>query len=101
MKYLAIIAAFLLTGCGKFSDGTSIWQGGLWIIPTVTQLAALWFLYVALRAQKSGSYKINEAGFVTKEDGGKMPIYQIGQFWFFVGFQLATIGIIIWQNLEK
>ena len=100
MKYLAIIAVFLLTGCGKFSDGTSIWQDGVWIIPTALFGGALWSLYRAYKSHKSGSTKIIH-GRVTDIEAGKVPIYKLPQFYYFVGLTLAAIGVIIWQNLEK
>ena len=99
--WTVFVLALFLTGCGQFADGGgSVWQGGLWIIPTVTGLGALWFWYVTIRAQKSGSYKIVD-GKITKEDGGKMKLWEIGQFWFAVGLTIATIAIIIMVNSDK
>lgn len=100
--WTAFVLTLLLTGCGQFADGGgSVWQGGLWIIPTVTGLGAAWFWYVTIRAHFSGSNKINAAGFVTNEEGGRMPLYQIGQFWYAVGLTIATIVIIIMVNADK
>lgn len=98
---LFALSAILLMGCGKFSDGQSIWAEGLWVLPLLTGLGAIWFWYVTLKAQKSGSNIIDVSGKITDREGGKMPLYQIGQFWFAVGLTIATIGIVVWQNLEK
>ena len=105
-KLLGVIlaVAFLSVGfasCTDFADtpGKSVWSEGLWIIPTVTALGAAWFWYVSIKAHQSGSYKIIE-GRLTKEDGGKMPIWEIGQFWFAVGLTIATI-FVIWNVVSN
>jgi len=90
----------LMASCGKMSDGTSVWAEGLWIIPTLTTLATLFFGYKAGKQHSGGSWKII-GGWVTDEDGGKIPIWKTPYFVFFVGFFLATIGVIFWVNLEK
>ena len=76
----------------------SIWAGGLWIIPLLTSLGCLWFLYLAYRSSKSGS-TINPT--LGGGEGGNVPIYQTGQFVFACILFVATIGIIIWVNIEK
>lgn len=104
MKKLLYLLPFFLVSCGKFRDGSSIWQGGLWLIPAVTFLAGCVFMYFGYRASKSGSiYYKKDAQGVNREFSSdeNTPIYKTGQFVFAVIFWLATVGIIIWQNLEK
>lgn len=99
-----LFAPLLLASCGKFSDGTSIWQGGLWAIPTITTIGTIVFLFLAYKASQSGS-KIqtkDERGVaVTKYSDENVPIYKTGYFIFFIGFLIATIAIIITVNAEK
>jgi hypothetical protein len=98
------VVSLLLISCGKFADGTSVWQEGMWIIPSITFLAGCWFMYIALRASRSGSWwwgKDSSGKWQQKGSDENIPIFKIGQFWFAVIFWLSTIGIIIWVNLEK
>lgn len=101
MKKLILFAllAVFLTSCGRHSDGTSVWVE-LWVIPTGLILGALWSLYRAYKSHKSGSTKIIQ-GKVTNIEAGKIPIYKLPQFYYFVALTLAAIGVIIWVNLEK
>lgn len=99
-----LLAAFVgtfLTSCGKFT-GTdeSVWGDGLIVLPILTALASVVFFYTAFRASKSNSTQ-QIPGQGTKDNTGNVPIYQSGRFWFGVGFLLATIGIVVWQNIEK
>ncbi len=95
-KLLPFIAAVLcssLTGCVKFHDeDKSVWAEGLWIIPLLTGLGSAWFFFLGFKSQKSGS-TINPL--LGGGDGGKMPIWQLGKFWFGVALAVATIVIII------
>jgi len=94
------LLSVLLTSCGKFADGTSIWAGGLWVIPTITFLASVGFFYVSWRMSRSGGKRqLPQGGY--EYTSSPVPIYNIGRFWFGVGLLIATIGIIVWQNLEK
>lgn len=103
MKKLLYLLPLFLMSCGKFSDGTSIWAGGLWILPTLTFIGGLIFLYFGIRASKSGSEQYQNVNGVDKlvSSDKNIPLHKTGQFVFAVIFFLATIGIIIWQNLEK
>ena len=92
--------AILLTGCAQFSDGSSVWQEGLWIIPTVTGLGALLFFYFAYRASRSNStQQIPGRGKV--DNTGNVPIYKTGFFVFSMILVLATIVIIFAVSGDK
>lgn len=97
--YFFLLSVFL-TSCGKFTGtNTSIWAGALWVIPGVTFLASLWFFYRAWKKSKSGGERqLPGGGYVPAEP---LPFYKQNVFIFAVGLLLATIGIIVWQNLEK
>jgi len=98
-KLLYIFAMLLLTGCGKFSDGQSVWAGGVWIIPILLFSAAGFFLYIAIKKSKSGSEQQTSRGIKSYDEN--VPVYKIGQFWFAIGFIVAAIIVIIIQNGEK
>lgn len=98
---LFAICSIFLMSCGHYTDGTSVWAGGLWIIPLVTIIGSAIFFYKAYRSSKSGSNKILPNGGISNEEGGNVPIYQLGFFWFSVILAVAT-GIIIWMvNSDK
>lgn len=66
--------------------------GGLWIIPVLLFAAAAYFAVIAVKKSKSGShYQDPKTGKYVDTPGG-IPVTQIGQFWFAVGF--AAFGII-------
>lgn len=100
MKKLIFIFLSLITffsvGCTDFADtpGKSVWSEGMWIAPWMTGIGAAIFAWKAWKAHKSGSY-IVENGRITDKDGGKIPIYQIGWFYFAVGLTIATVFIIL------
>jgi hypothetical protein len=104
MKNLILFfLAFALASCGKFSDGTSVWAEGAWLLFWLPFLGSFPFLYFAYRASKSGSTKIINKG--TKDakvvDGeGNVSIFSTGQFWFFAILQAAAWGIVIYQNSQ-
>lgn len=92
--------AITLTSCGKHSDGTSVWAGGLFVIPVVLALAAVFFLYKAYRASKSGSTQQMPNGkWVDSKDN--MPITRIPFFWFSIAFIVAAIVVVIAVNGAK
>lgn len=98
---LSIAMILFLTGCGQFADGGgSVWQGGLWVIPTLTLAGAAWFGYRTYVIHYGGS-NIIEAGAVTDKEGGNIPIYQLGQFWYSVTLFVATLIIIFMVNSDK
>ncbi len=99
---LIISAALILTGCAKFDDGTSVWADGLWIVPTLTAIGSLIFGISAYRSSKSNSTTLvpGPPGQPDKiiDNTGNVPIYKLGQFYFFVALAVATIVIIIMVN---
>lgn len=99
---LFALMAILLTSCGRFSDGTSIWAEGLWIIPTLLFLGAAAFLITGYLSSKSGSNPYDASGKLRKDiETGNVPLVKLWQFKFAVVLIIAAIGVIIWQNLEK
>jgi len=104
ISFIAVFAVSLIAmSCGKFSDGTSVWQAGLWIIPWVTGLGALWTLYRAYRASRSGSWRWvkKDKVWFKEESDINVPIYKVPQFVWFVILAVATIVIIIMVNSDK
>ena len=101
MKKLILFSLLtvLLMSCGKFSDGTSVWQDGLIIIPLLTGLGSLIFFYIAWLKSKSGSEQQTPTGY--KYSDKNVPLYKIGQFWYSVALAVATIVIIIMVNADK
>lgn len=103
--FLFAMTTFILASCGKFSDGSSVWQE-VWIIPVVLFLGAAYSFYRAGKAYKSGSWYW---GNDPKVQGGKIRIESddppklttIGAFWFGVICTAAFIAVIIIQNAEK
>lgn len=96
---LFILTVILLTGCGHFPDGTSVWGGGLGIIPFILFGGSAWFFYTAWRKSKSGSEQQTPSGWKSYEENVK--IHKIGQFWFGVALFLAGAGVVIAVNLAK
>lgn len=98
---LFALTAMFLTSCGKFSDGTSVWADGLFIIPILTGLGSVWFGYKAWVAHNSGSWVIGPNGERTNKEGGKIPFTKIGWTWFSLGLLVATIVIVLMVNGDK
>lgn len=105
-KSLLLIASmflFLLTGCTHYADGTSVWSGGLFILPLLTVIGAAIFGYQAYKAHNSGfTQQVKDfnaegklIGVRTVEGDEKIPYYKIGQFWFSVALVVATIIIVV------
>ena len=104
MKKITIFALLstLLMSCGKFRDGSSIWQGGLWLIFVLPLCGAAIFFWTAYKASKSGSVIQDQyAPGAKREYDENVPIYKIPQFWFGVALVIAAIVFIIMQNHEK
>jgi hypothetical protein len=102
--FAVIIVSMIAMSCGKFSDGTSVWQQGLWIVPTLTGGGALTFWILTFVEWLKGG----TVGWVQKghewhwtEDDKKFPIYRASFFWFAVGCTIATIIIFIMVNADK
>lgn len=94
---------FTLVSCGKFSDGSSVWQGGLWVIVALPLIGAAIFFYQAYKASQSGSTtQVNRGGQVIKVHSDEnVPIYKLGKFWFGVGLVVAAIVFVIMVNADK
>ena len=100
----ATIVVMLISGCGKFRDGTSIWSEGTWIIPSIPALGALigWIMYFIGR----------RSGVIVKDTTKGSPTFgkwldgkgkAIPEWPLFVGIfcTVITVLIIIVQNAEK
>lgn len=96
---LMLFVSVLLISCGKFADGTSVWAGGVWILPVGLFCASVYFLFIAYTKSKSGSEQQTKTGYSYSDEN--VPIYKIGQFYFAVAFFVAAIVVIILQNSEK
>ncbi len=102
--FVSGIILMLISGCGKFRDGTSIWSEGTWLIPAIPAIGALigWGMYIAGR--KSGAVVKDQNktsptyGKWIKADGKALPEWPL-----FVGIfcTVITALIIIVQNMEK
>lgn len=103
MKTLTFLLTIvtLLSSCGKHRDGTSVWAGGLWIIPVLTTIGAFIFFVNAFRASQSGSTKYNQSTGKTESSSENVPIYKSGFFWFGLACAVATIVIAFVVNAEK
>ena len=97
--FFVFCVAILMQSCGKFSDGTSVWQGGLWLLPTVTLTASLFFLGLAYFASRSGSWWWQNHRI--KESKENIPIIKVPFFIFFIVLLIATIVIAIVVNSER
>lgn len=76
-------------------------SGGLWAIPFGLQVAALWTLYRAYLASKSGSITGGStASPQIKDGGGNMKTSQTAQFIFFIILQAAAIATFIWISSD-
>jgi len=97
MKQLFVLFSLVsLASCSTFADGTSVWGGGLFIIPWLTGLGSLFFFYKAYAASQSNSTTTTKDGRV--DNTGNVPIYQIGWFWFGVVLAVVTIAVVIGVN---
>lgn len=103
MKKITIftLLSTLLMSCGKFRDGSSIWQGGLWLIFVLPLLGSIPFFYTAYKASKSGSVTRDPKTMLEIQSDENVPIYKIPQFWFGVALVIAAVVFIIMQNHEK
>lgn len=76
-----------------------LFGAGLWIVPTITFIASIFFGVKAWISHTSGSTVQTPTGIV--ESTQNVPLHEIGFFWFFVVLLAATIGIILWIRSEK
>lgn len=68
----------------------SAFGGGLWIIPVVLGIAAIYSAMRAINSMKSGS-----------TSGAKVKWFDTGGGWFSVILAAACIGSIIWMINDK
>lgn len=79
--------------------------GGLWVIPLVTLLGGLVFLYQSYKASKSGS--VTHASSVTGRKASEysdknIPIHKTGgKFYFAVALFIATAVILLLMYSDK
>jgi hypothetical protein len=97
----SVLLIFLFTGCAHYSDGTSVWAGGLWLVPSVTSFGAIAFFIAAYRSSKSGSWKNPQYSGGKNVEGGNVPIWEHGFFWFSVACAIATVAIIFMVISDK
>lgn len=94
-----LIAAFALTGCGKFhGTDVSIWSDGVWLIPGLLFGGALYSLYRAFLASKQPTEQQTPGWYKTY---APLPFWKQKPFIYFIILVLVGIGVVIWQNLEK
>lgn len=74
--------------------------GGLWIIPLITGLGALYSAYRGYKASKSGSFTIDQYG-NRKDSDVNVSYFKTGGGVFSIILAVATIVFIIWMNSEK
>jgi hypothetical protein len=106
MKFLSIILMCLtLASCSSYPDGTSVWGGGLFILPILTALGSGLCFWKAYKSSTSNSRTEEETGLgkpqIIHDNTGNVPIYTLGWFWFGVILAVATIVIIIAVNSDK
>lgn len=97
--FLFAVICLAVAGCGKFRDGSSVWQDGLWILPWIAGLLCLFCGYNTYIDWQSGWQQDDLAGHT--EGKKKLPLYKIPYFWFTVILFVATIVIIWVVNAEK
>ena len=97
--FFFMMCVFLMS-CGHHRDGSSVWAGGLWILPVLGFAATAWSYYRMSRSLKSGStQQIPGQGTVSYKENVKF--YQVASFWFGSAFLVATIAIIWGVNYWK
>src|SRR5688500_18365548 len=102
MKLMIVfIMACLLTSCAQFADGTSVWGGGLWILPWLTGAAAIGLGIYGYFQSKSGSTKEDPVTGRRVESNINVPIYKSWGFLFGAGLAIATIVIILMVTGDK
>lgn len=100
-KLIAVLmSCFAMQGCGKYADGTSVWAGGLIIIPVVMIVGAIIFFVQAYKASKSGATKQTLEG-GTQSVPGNVSIFKVPRFWFAVALVVAAVIVAIMVNADK
>lgn len=75
-----------------------ILSGGLWLIPVLLLTGAIVFFIKAFKSSKSGS-KINPQ--YGGGEGGDIPVWQLGYFWYGVVLVAVIIVFFIVQWSER
>lgn len=71
-------------------------SGGLWALPLLLLLAAVWSFARAVKASKSGSIVGGSTeNPLIKDGGGNVPVYQTAQFKFAIIFLIAAVAVFI------
>lgn len=95
---LFILFCFLLGSCAKFSDGTSVWSDYLWIIPAALFVGFALSTYRGIKAWKSGWQQDTKDGHFEGDE--RLPIYKVPQFAFALGFLIALVAVLVYQNSQ-
>lgn len=98
--FLPAVLVLFLTSCGHHRDGTSVWAGGLFVLPVILLAFAAFFLLKAYRSSRSGSKQMRP-GVGLVESDENLPIWQIPFFWYGVALIVATAVVALAVNLEK
>lgn len=94
------VLMFVSTGCAKFSDGTSVWQAGLWVVPSLTIAGALIFGFLGYKDWKSGTTQTLPDGKVVTSDK-RLPLYKVPYLIYSACLIVATIAIVLLVNGDK
>jgi hypothetical protein len=94
-----IVFTFILTRFGHFAiDGTSVWGGGLWLLPVIITYGLFTFGLQTYLEVKAGGW----SGWVYKNnvpawhiDTDKVRFWQASYFWFTVACLVAEIVVVI------
>jgi len=103
MKKLLYLLPFVLFSCVNFhGTTTSIWSGGMWIVPVLIGAGTVIFSILAYKQSKGGTFEYKQKGFAWElvESDEKIPIYKTPFFYFAIGTILLNAAVIIWQVLE-
>lgn len=94
LNTMSFLLTFMLTSCVNFAGTeTSVWSGGLWMIPLITSIGSAIFFYFAYKSSTSGSVIQTTQG--EEKSDKNVPIYKIGTFWYGVTCLMATLLIIL------
>ena len=104
MKYYLFLCLLFLGSCAKHADGTSVWAGGLWLVPALFSIGVLIFGYKTIKGYQSGSEVMDNnkqsATYGQYVSDGKKMI-PTGYLVFTIGCLIGLIGSIIWVISEK
>lgn len=75
--------------------------GGLWIIPSLTLIGALIFLYQAYKASKSGSIVQPDSTKPAYESDENVPIYKVPRFYFAAALFIITVVIFLMMRSDR